>query len=368
MRVNAAVFEKLSTPLPVGEVEIDEPRAGEVLVKVVASGVCHTDALARDGDMPFPAPGVLGHEGAGVVAAVGDGVTNVSVGNKVVIGWPWCGECRNCLDGQPRYCLQLGPLVIAGARADGSTSLRRTDGSPLHSHFFGQSSFASYSICAASALVVVPDDAPLEILGPLACGISTGAGAVLNALRPFAGSSIAVYGSGAVGLSAIMAARLTGATHIIALDKLASRLSLAAELGATETVDVSSVADPVAAVQEICGGPADFALDCAGNVAVLRQAADSVGMRGTVALIGGAPAGASFSLDHKSTLWGKRVVGILGGEGRSATLINTLITLNAQGRFPYDRLIERFPLDQVNEALEASHHGDVIKPILMMPH
>jgi aryl-alcohol dehydrogenase len=368
MRADAAIFEKLFTPLSVAEVEIDEPRPGEALVKIVASGVCHTDALARDGDMPFPAPGVLGHEGAGLVVAVGDGVTNVSVGDKVVIGWPWCGECRNCLEGQPRYCLQLGPLVIAGARGDGSTSLRRADGSPLHSHFFGQSSFASYSICAAHALVKVPADADVSLLGPLACGISTGAGAVLNALRPFAGSSIVVYGSGAVGLSAIMASRLTGATHIIAVDRLASRLALAAELGATETIDVSVPGtDPVAAVQEICGGPADFSMDCAGNVNVLRQAADSVGMRGTVALIGGAPAGASFSLDHMSTLWGKKVVGILGGEGRSDSLINTLITLNAQGRFPYDRLIRKFPLDQVNEALEASHHGDVIKPVLEMP-
>jgi len=368
MRANAAVFEKLFTPLSVTEVEIDAPRPGEVLVKIVASGVCHTDALARDGDMPFPAPGVLGHEGAGLVEAVGDGVTSVSPGDKVVIGWPWCGSCRNCLEGQPRYCLELGPLVIAGSRGDGSTSLRRADGSSLHSHFFGQSSFASYSICAANALVKVPDDADVSILGPLACGIGTGAGAVLNALRPFAGSSIVVYGSGAVGLSAVMAARLTGATHIIAVDKLASRLALATELGATETIDVSSPdADPVAAVHEICGGPADFSMDAAGNVNVLRQAADSVGMRGTVALIGGAPAGASFSLDHMSTLWGKRVVGILGGEGRSASLIPTLIKLNAQGRFPYDRLIETFPLDQVNEALEASHHGDVIKPVLVMP-
>jgi len=302
-----------------------------------------------------------------VVAAVGDGVTNVSVGDQVVIGWPWCGDCRNCLEGQPRYCLQLGPLVVAGTRADGSTSLRRLDGSTLHSHFFGQSSFASYSICAADALVPVPADADVSLLGPLACGISTGAGAVLNALQPFAGSSIVVYGAGAVGLSAVMAARLTAATHIITVDKLAARLALATELGATETIDVSSVADPVAAVQEICGGPADFSMDCAGNVNVLRQAADSVGMRGTVALIGGAPAGASFSLDHMSTLWGKRVVGILGGEGRSASLIGALIALNKQGRFPYDKLITSFPLDQVNDALEASRAGDVIKPVLRMP-
>src|ERR1700742_4767986 len=296
VRANAAVFEKLVMPLSVDEVEIGEPGPGEVLVKVVASGVCHTDALARDGDMPFPAPGVLGHEGAGVVAAVGDGVTNVSVGDKVVIGWPWCGSCRNCLEGQPRYCLSLGPLVIAGSRADGSTSLRRLDGSPLHSHFFGQSSFASYSVCAASALVPVPADTDVSLLGPLACGLSTGAGAVLNALRPHPGSSIVVYGSGAVGLSAIMASRLTAATHIIAVDKLGSRLALATELGATETIHVSSGADPVAAVREICDGPADFSLDCAGNVNVLRQAADPVGMRGPGGVLGGAPPGGGVLL------------------------------------------------------------------------
>jgi aryl-alcohol dehydrogenase len=291
MRANAAVFEKLFAPLTVAEVEVDLPGPGEALVKVVASGVCHTDAIARDGD-----------------------------------------------------------------------------GSPLHSHFFGQSSFASYSICAASALVPVPADADVTLLGPLACGISTGAGAVLNALRPGAGSSMVVYGAGAVGLSAVMAARLTGATEIIAVDRLASRLSLARELGATETIDVSSAgADPVAAVQEICGGPADFSLECTGVVSVLRQAADSVGMRGTVTLIGGAPAGATFSLDHMSTLWGKKVIGTLGGEGRSASFINALIKLNQQGRFPYDRLIKTFPLDQVNEAFEASHSGAVIKPVLLMP-
>lgn len=367
MRASAAVFEKLHTPLTMAEVDVDSPGPGEVLVRVVAAGVCHTDALAIEGDMPFPAPGVLGHEGAGVVAATGPGVSSVAEGDKVVIGWPWCGSCRNCLDGQPRYCLQLGALVIAGGRADGSTALRRLDGSALHSHFFGQSSFASYSLCAANALVPVPADADVSLLGPLACGIGTGAGAVLNALRPFTGSSIVVYGAGAVGLSAVMAARLTGATSIIAVDKLASRLALARELGATETIDVSGGDDPVAAVHEICGGPADFSMDCAGNVAVLRQAADSVGMRGTVALIGGAPAGASFSLDHMSTLWGKRVVGILGGEGRSVSLLGALIALNRQGRFPYDRLITEFPLERVNDALAASHAGDVIKPVLRMP-
>lgn len=374
----AAVFEKLFTPLSIADVQVDDPGPGEALVRVVASGVCHTDALARDGDMPFPAPGVLGHEGAGVVEAVGAGVTNVSPGDHVVIGWPWCGECRNCLEGQPRYCLELGPLVTSGARPDGSTSLRRgSDGSVLHSHFFGQSSFCTYSVCDARALVPVADDAPLETLGPLACGIGTGAGAILNVLRPHTGSSVVIYGAGAVGLSAVMAARLTGATTIIAVDKLTSRLELAKELGATDTIDVTSAdgtsadgtgaPDVPSVVSEICGGPADFALECTGVIDVLHQAAGSVGMRGTVALIGGAPAGASFTLDHFSTLWGKRVVGILGGEGRSVSLITALIELNRQGRFPYDRLIQAFPLAQVNEALEASRSGAVIKPVLRMP-
>jgi aryl-alcohol dehydrogenase len=368
MRISAAVFEKLHMPFSVTEVEIDRPGPGEALVRIVATGVCHTDAITRDGDLPFPPPGVLGHEGAGIVEAVGPSVTSVAAGDKVVIGWPWCGQCRNCLEGQPRYCLSLAPLVASGARADGSTALRRLDGSPLHSHFFGQSSFATYALCAASSLVPVAADAPVEMLGPLACGIGTGAGAVLNALRPHPGSSLVVYGAGAVGLSAVMAAQLSGTTTIIAVDRLASRLRLAAEFGATETIDVSVPGtDPVAAVHEICGGPADFAVECTGVISVVRQAVDSVGMRGTCALIGGAPAGASFSLDHMSTLWGKRVIGTLGGEGRSVSLVGALIELNKQGRFPYDKLITPFPLESVNHALEASRAGDVVKPVLRMP-
>ncbi len=367
MRIHAAVFDEPDGPFHVEEAEIDEPGPGEVLVKVAATGVCHTDGLARHGDLPFPAPGVLGHEGAGTVAAVGAGVTSVREGDPVVIGWPWCGDCRNCLRGEPRYCLRLGELLVGGGRPGGGpTALRRPDGAPLHSHFFGQSSFATYSLTSASSLVKVASDTPVELLGPLACGLSTGAGAVLNTLRPEPGSSLVVYGAGAVGLAAVMAARCTAATRIIAVDRHASRLELARELGATDTVDVSGT-DPVAAVHDICGGPADYALECTGVISVVRQAADSVGMLGTCALIGGAPAGAEFSLDHLSTLWGKRVIGILGGSGRSTALIGTLIDLHRQGRFPFDRLVSWFDLDHVEEALEASHRGEVLKPVLRMP-
>jgi len=364
MRITAAVLPELHADFRVEEVELEDPRPGEALVRIAACGVCHTDDITRHGDLPFPPPGVLGHEGAGVVEAVGEGVTNVEAGDHVVIGWPFCGDCRNCLDGQPRYCVQIGPLVAGGKRADGSTALATTGGSPLHSHFFGQSAFATHSIVGANALVPVADDLPLELLGPLACGIGTGAGAILNVLRPGLGSSVVVYGTGSVGLAAIMAARCTGATTIIAVDLQESRLKLAQELGATHTID--DCANSVEAVKEICGGLADFSLECTGNIDVCRQAADSVGMRGTCAIIGGAPAQAELTFDHLTTLWGKRVVGILGGEGRALELIPGLIELWRQGRFPFDRLVTPFPLAEINDAFAAAHEGGVLKPVLTM--
>ena len=366
MRTTASVTAERGAPFSVHDVDIDDPRPGEVRVQLVACGVCHTDAVARDGDLPFPLPGVLGHEGVGRVEAVGDGVSSVSVGDPVLLGWPWCGSCRNCLAGQPRYCLQLGPLLIGGGREDGSTALRQPDGSSLHSHFFGQSSFARHSIVGERALVPVQTSAPLETVGVLACGIATGAGAVLNLLTLRPGSSLVVYGAGAVGLAAIMAARLTPATTIVAVDPNSARRELACRYGATEAVDPRGADDVIATVQEICGGPADAALDCTGILPVLRQAIDSVGMLGTAVLIGAAPAAAEFRADHLSTLWGKRIVGTLGGESQSARFVPALLELHDQGRFPFTDLIEYFTLDQANEAVAASHSGDVVKPVLRM--
>jgi aryl-alcohol dehydrogenase len=350
----------------VRDAELDGPGEGEVLVKVAATGICHTDAITRDGVLPFPLPGVLGHEGAGTVVAVGNNVTGIGEGQAVVIGWPFCGACRNCLDGEPRYCLQLFPLVAGGGRADGSSALRTMDGQRLSSHFFGQSSFATYAVAAAHTLVPIPDGLPVELMGPLACGLATGAGAVFNTVQPQPGTSIVVYGAGAVGLAAIMAARNSAATIVIAVDRYESRLTLATELGATHTVNARDN-DPVTAVADICGGPADYALDCTGVISVVRQAIDSVGMRGTCILIGGAPAAAEFTADHLTTLWGKRIVGTLGGSGRSLKLIGALMDLYSQGRFPIDRLVEYFPLERIEEAMEASAAGEVIKPILVMP-
>jgi aryl-alcohol dehydrogenase len=368
MEIVAAVLEDYHQPLQVKPLEIDEPGAGEVLVRIVATGVCHTDAITRDRDLPFPVPGVLGHEGAGIVEAIGEGVSKVAPGDQVVIGWPWCGVCRNCLAGRQRYCDQMGPMVTTGSRPDGRTGLRRPHGgAAVHSHFFGQSSFATRALTWERSLVKVAPEAPIELLGPLACGLSTGAGAVFNALQPPVGSSIAIFGSGAVGLSGLMAARERGCTEIIAIDVVPARLELARELGATETIDARST-DSVAAVREITGGRgADFTMECTGNVEVLRQAVDSLAMPGVCGVIGGAPGGAEFSLEHRKVLWGLTVRGILGGEGQSEQLIPALVDLHRLGRFPFDRLVQYFKLEEVNEAMAASARGEVLKPILRMP-
>ena len=367
MEISAAVIEKHDGPFTMQTVELEDPGPGEVLVKLRATGICHTDGLARHGDLPFPLPGVLGHEGAGVVAALGPGVTEVAEGDGVVIGWPSCGRCRNCRAGQPRYCRRLGEALAGGGRLDdGRSVFTRASGENLHSHFFGQSSFATYSLTTAASLVKVPEDLPLELMGPLACGISTGAGAVFNEARPGAGDSLVVFGTGTVGLAAIMAACNSAATRIIAVDRHDSRLELARELGATHTVNADTD-EPVAAIHDICAGPADIALECTGVISVVRQAADSVGMLGTCYLIGGAPAAAEFTLDHLTTLWGKRIVGVLGGSGQSGLLVPAIMELYRQGRFPFERLVTYYHFTQVEEALNASYAGTVIKPILRMP-
>jgi Zn-dependent alcohol dehydrogenase len=364
--VIAAVVEKQDGPFELVELQLDDPGPGEVIVKIVATGICHTDGLARHGDLPFPLPGVLGHEGAGNVVQIGPGVHDFAEGDPVVIGWPYCGVCKHCAAGEPRYCLRMGEVLVSGGRLGGESVLRRVDGGSVSSHFFGQSSFSTYVLTRADALVRVPSDMPLELMGPLACGVSTGAGAVFNTAKPTPGSSIVIFGVGTVGLAAVMAARNSPATRIIAVDRHPTRLQLALELGATHAIDAGTE-DTVARVTEICAGPADYALECTGVLTVIRQAADSVGMLGTCILIGGAPAGAEFGLDHLSTLWGKRIVGILGGGGRSRELITAIIELYAQGRFPFDRLVQYFDFSDIGDALDQSYSGHVIKPVVRMP-
>lgn len=369
MKIDAYVVDHTNAPFVREELELDAPGSGEVLVRVVATGVCHTDLNAQSGDMPLPLPGVLGHEGSGIVEAIGEGVTDVAIGDHVIMAWPYCGECRNCLRGEHRYCARIGEALIGGHRllgpSAGSTAYRRADGSELSGHFFGQSSFATYSLANENALVKVDPSLPLELLGPLACGITTGAGAVLNTAQPGPGTSLVVFGAGAVGLAAVMAAVNTPATTIIAVDLHDSRLELARELGATHTIN-SRNEEAIARILEICGGPADFVIDCTGSVKVIEMAAEAVGMLGTLILIGGAPAGANFSLDHMRTLFGQRIVGTLGGSSTSRQLIPALLALYQQGRFPFDRLVKLYDFDEIDAAIHDAHEGGTIKAVLTL--
>lgn len=371
MKIDAYVVEDINAPFVREELELEQPGPGEVLVKVVGTGICHTDLNTQSGDMPLPLPGVFGHEGSGIVEAVGSGVETFEPGDHVIMGWPYCGTCRNCIRGEHRYCRQIGPELLAGVRLHGpeagSSAYRRSDGAPLSGHFFGQSSFATYSLTRANALVKVDKDVDLEILGPLACGITTGAGAIFSTAKPSAGESVVVIGTGSVGLAAIMAARNTPATTIVAVDLQDSRLEMARELGATHVIN-SSEGDLLEAIADACGGPADYVLDCTGSIKVIELAADAVGLLGTFILVGGAPADARFSVDHMRTLWGKNIVGTLGGGSNSHELIPGLIELYKQGRFPFDRMVTMYEFDEIDKAIHDMHGGGTIKAVLRLPN
>jgi len=365
MQITAALTRAKGGPFTLEELDIEEPREDEVLVKIVATGICHTDLVVRDQWLPVPLPIVLGHEGAGVVERVGQGVTKVQPGDHVVLTYGRCGQCTNCLKGRPYYCLYSYVQSYGGGRTDGSTALHQ-HGEAIHSHFFAQSSFATYALANEGNVVKVPQDVPLEMLGPLGCGIQTGAGAVMNGLRPHVGTSIAIFGTGSVGLSAIMAARAVGCTTIIGVDVKPDRLSLAKELGATHTIHGGEV-DSVEEIKRITRGGADYTLEMTASPRILRQAVDALQVDGVCGVIGVAVRGTEVSLDMTSLLFGRAVRGIRQGESVSDSFIPQLIDLYKQGRFPFDRLIEFFSFDQINQAAHNTETGIAIKPVLRMP-
>jgi aryl-alcohol dehydrogenase len=361
MKVTAAVVRKKGGPFLIEELELEEPREDEVLIRVVACGLCHTDLVARDQYLPVPLPGVFGHEGAGVVAKVGPRVTKVSVGDHVAMSFLSCGSCPSCKKGVPTHCDVFLPSNFAGQRLDGSTTLRKGT-EVIHGSFFGQSTFASHALASERNVVRVPKDIPLEMLGPLGCGIQTGAGGVINSLKARPGSSIAVFGAGSVGISAIMAAIVSGCTTIIAVDINERRLETAKSFGATMTLNSAQV-NPVEEIQKITGG-VDYALECTGIPSVLRQAFDSLCMGGKCGLIGAAPAGTEVSLNMQNILNGRSLIGIVEGDSIPEIFIPQLIELYKQGRFPFDRMVTYYPFADINKAAEDSEKGKALKAIL----
>lgn len=365
VHVTAAILNEPNGPFTIEQLTIEQPRAGEVLVRIVAAGMCHTDAAVRSRDLPTPLPVVLGHEGAGVVEAVGPGVTKVVPGDHVVITINSCGQCDQCLSGHPSICDAVFPLNFAGSRLDGSHALCGHDG--LNDQFFGQSSFATRSLAHERNVIKVTKDVPLELLGPLACGIQTGAGSVINALRVKAGESFVVFGSGAVGLSAVMGAHVCGAAIIIAVDINPSRLALAIELGATHTIN-GREEDVVARIMEITGKGIQHALDTTGNLVAIQNAIDCLRPGGVCGILGATPPGAALSLPVSPFMsFSKTLRGIVEGDVVPEIFIPQIIALYQQGRFPFDKLVKFYPLEEINQALADSEKGVTVKPVIRMP-
>ncbi len=364
VQIKAAVARGAGKDLSIETITLDEPRADEILVKVVATGVCHTDLVVMAGHLPTPMPVVLGHEGAGIVERVGSAVKKVQPGDHVVMTFNSCGTCPSCKDHDISYCYEFFPRNFFATRADGSVALN-AGAEKIHSNFFGQSSWASHAICHEANVVKVDPSANLELLGPLACGIQTGAGTVMNALKVQPGKSFVVFGAGSVGLSAVMGAVVQGATTIIAVDMHDSRLALAKELGATHTINASS-ADVVGQIHALTGG-VNYALDTTGLPAVIRQAVDALAPRGTCAILGAPMPGSEISVDNTGFMsMGKKLIGVVEGQTNPDTFIPTLISLWQAGRFPFDKLVKFYDFADINKAVHDSHAGTTIKPIVRM--
>jgi aryl-alcohol dehydrogenase len=357
----AAVLRQNGEPLVLEEVEVDEPRPFEVLVEMASVGVCRTDTHALG---EFPPPVILGHEGAGKVAAVGSSVTKVRPGDAVLTTFATCGTCARCLLGQVTYCEHFNELNFSGHRPDGTTAVHSRTG-PMSAHFLGQSCFATHALVDERSVVPVPGIAAADLrpLGPFGCGFQTGAGAVLNSLRARPGTSIAVLGVGAVGLAAVAAASVAGCAPIVAVDTAAARLTIATEFGATHGIDARQ-GDLVAALRAIVPSGLDYAVDTTGIAGVVRAAVEALNTRGTCAVVG---AGGSdeLVLGWGTVLNGRTVTGVIGGGGVPEVFLPELVALHRSGRFPADKLIEYFSFDDVNEAIAASVGGKVVKPVLL---
>jgi aryl-alcohol dehydrogenase len=366
MQVNAAVLRERNTPLVLEDITLEDPRADEVLVRIVATGICHSDVSVINGDLPLPTPIILGHEGSGIVEAVGSGVTRLVPGDHVVLSFAYCGECLPCRTGHPVYCVSSAAMNLTGCRADGSTAYTSAQGS-VHGHFVGQSSFASHALVHQSAAVKVDRDIPLETLAPLGCGIQTGAGTVLNLFRPGIGSTLAVTGTGPVGLSGVMAAHVAGCTTIIAVDISDSRLELAKELGATHTIN-SSTGDLTEALREATqGAGVNFILDTTGRHEVMGAAYAALSTQGRLGLVGVSPAGTRIDVDPWTILGGRSIEGNMEGDVVPDMFIPYLIELNRQGRFPYEKMITQCGnLTDLNTAIDDSRSARVVKAVVTL--
>jgi len=362
MEILAAVVRENGGTTTLETLDLAEPGESDILVRLVATGVCHTDLKARELSRYAPKPVVLGHEGAGIVERVGAAVRTAAPGDHVVMTFDSCAVCPSCVQNEPAYCYESRPRNFGCTRPDGSTTLSSA-GAPIHGSFFGQSSFATFALGTERNVVKIRQDAPLELLGPLGCGIQTGAGAIINTLGVGQGHCVAIFGVGSVGQSAVMAARLMGASRIIALDVLDHRLDRALALGATDTVNTQRELAHEA-IERIVAHGVDVAFDTTGVAPLMRQAIQSLAPRGTFGFVAAPPDG-EIPVDLSHLLaGGRRVRGVIQGDSKPHAFIPALVDFYMQGRFPIDKIVTYYPFDRIGEAFDDSSTGTTIKPIL----
>jgi aryl-alcohol dehydrogenase len=363
MDIVAAVSRGIRMPMQLETCQLQEPKDEEVLVRLVATGICHTDMAMRDHKIyPIPHPAVFGHEGGGIIERVGRGVTTVKPGDHVVLSFGFCGHCQACDDHHPSYCSHFDDFNFHGTRGDGTTPISQ-HGQPI-SFFQAQSSFATHTVCDERHVVLVPKGAPLDLLCPLGCAVQTGAGGVINSLGMKFGQSIAVFGTGSVGLCALMAAKMIGASEIIAIDRNTERLALAKQLGATATIDTRE--EPVVeAMKHLIPGGVDFTFETTANMALLRQATEVLARRGVCGFVGGIPAGTEVTLDVEWMMTGGRTFrGIILGDSDPKSFLPKMAKAIANGSFPIGKIITRYPFERINDAIADSESGKSIKAVL----
>ncbi len=366
MRTRAAVAWEVGKPLVVEDVDLDGPKAGEVLVEIKATGICHTDEFTRSGADPeglFPA--IFGHEGAGIVREVGAGVTSVKPGDHVVLLYtPECRACKSCLSRKTNLCTAIRATQGKGLMPDG-TSRFSVKGKPIH-HYMGCSTFAQHTVLPQIAVAKVRDDAPFDKICYVGCGVTTGIGAVIFTAKVEVGSTVAVFGLGGIGLNVVQGARLAGASAIIGVDVNASREGLAKKLGMTHFVNPKSVTDVVGHIVELTGGGADYSFECVGNVTLMRQALECCHRGwGVSVIIGVAGAGQEITTRPFQLVTGRVWKGTAFGGARGRTDVPRIVDWYMDKRIEIDSLItHKLPLDRINEAFDLMHEGKSIRTVV----
>ncbi|MFJ7735554.1 NAD(P)-dependent alcohol dehydrogenase [Lysinibacillus sp. NPDC097287] len=365
MIVKAAVVNAPGDEYQLSNLKLAEMQPDEVFVKMVASGMCMSDETIRKGGTSVAFPVVLGHEGTGIVEKVGNAVKAFKVGDQVVMSYAYCGNCPSCQTGHPSICDDWMKLNFLGVRDDGSYTFQKEDNTPV-GNLYGHSSFTTHTLVHESNLTKVDPDVDLRLIGPLGCGFLTGSGTVINGLKPEVGSSIAIFGTGAVGLAAIMAAKIEGCSTIIAVDIHVNRLELAKKLGATHTINSQSE-NPAEKIAEITDGKgANYSVDTTGIAPIIKTALAVLAKGGVIAPVAVSRNTTEFNITSELMMGSKSMIGVVMGDGVPQLSIPQLVKFHKEGRFPFDQLVKFYKFDDINRAAQDSANGSVIKPILIM--